>query len=84
LGAEKRIPEEVFEGFKRTTSSGGYVVVAISHGKESASGVFLDNGCPLGRDGYPHALVVPMKLSIYKKKSMFPMKNGMSNLKKWW
>jgi len=72
LDAEKRIPDEVFEGFKRTVSSGGYVVVAIGQGKENASEVFLDNGYPLGRDGYAHALAVANETFYLQEKEYVP------------
>ena len=62
LDLEKRIPMEVFEGFKRITLAGGYVLITTGRGMESASKVFSENDYPLGRDGYPHALAVASKL----------------------
>lgn len=84
LDAEKRIPAEVFEGFKRITSSGGYVVIATGRGMESASEVFFENGYPLGRDGYPHALAVGGHLFYMQDGEYVPDEAWNVNVGKWW
>ena len=84
LDAEKRIPVEVFEGFKRITASAGYVVIATGRGMESASEVFLENGYQLGRDGYPHALTVGSHLYYLQDGEYVPDEAWNVNVGKWW
>lgn len=84
LDAEKRIPPEVFEGFKKITSTGGYVVIATGRGMESASEVFLENDYPLGRDGYPQALTVGSHLFYLQDGEYVPDEAWNVNVGKWW
>ena len=84
LDLEKRIPMEVFEGFKRITLAGGYVLITTGRGMESASEVFSENDYPLGRDGYPHALTVASKLFYLQDGEYVPDEVWNVNVEKWW
>ena len=84
LDAEKHIPAEVFEGFKKITASGGYVVIATGRGMESASEVFLENGYPLGREGYPHALTTGSHLFYLRDGKYVPDEAWNVHVGKWW
>jgi HAD superfamily hydrolase (TIGR01484 family) len=84
LDAEKRIPSEVFDGFEKITSAGGYVVIATGRGMESASEVFLENDYSLGTDGYPHALTVGSHLFYLQDGEYVPDEAWNVNVGKWW
>ena len=84
LDAEKHIPKEVFEGFKRITLSGGYVVIATGRGKESASEVFSENSYALGRDDYPHAIAVANKIFYLKDGEYVSDEVWNIEVEKWW
>jgi HAD superfamily hydrolase (TIGR01484 family) len=84
LDERGRIPGRVFKAFKKITSTGGYVVIATGRGKESASGVFSENGYALGTDGYPHALAVGSELFYLQDGAYVPDEAWNVNVEKWW